>query len=110
MKITKFLNIDIEPAPPELELEIEMQCREIMKSNDLDNVKRYCTHMVRKKFDQDIFMASLLNRLIELEADRVVVEMRKQKTKKPYCKVFSYSLISLSVKSFTNNLSILSIS
>ena len=32
MKITKFLNIDIEPAPPELELEIEMQCREIMKS------------------------------------------------------------------------------
>ena len=81
MKITKFLNIDIEPAPPELELEIEMQCREIMKSNDLDNVKRYCTHMVRKKFDQDIFMASLLNRLIELEANRVVVEMRKQKRK-----------------------------
>ena len=81
MKVTKFLNIDIEPAPPELELEIEMQCREIMKSNDLDNVKRYCTHMVRKKFDQDIFMASLLNRLIELEANRVVVEMRKQKRK-----------------------------
>ena len=39
MKITKFLNIDIEPASPELELEIEMQCREIMKSNDLDNVE-----------------------------------------------------------------------
>ena len=58
MKIAKFLNIDIEPAPPELELEIEMQCREIMKSNDLDNIKRYCTHMVRKKFDQDVFMAS----------------------------------------------------
>ena len=37
--------------------------------------------MVRKKFDQDIFMASLLNRLIELEANRVVVEMRKQKRK-----------------------------
>ena len=81
MKITKFLNIDIEPAPPELELEIEMQCREIMKSNDLDNIKRYCTYMVRKKFDLDIFMASLLNRLIELEANRVVVEMRKEKKK-----------------------------
>ena len=81
MKITKFLNIDIEPAPPELELEIEMQCREIMKANDIDNVKRYGTHMVRKKFDQDIFMASLLNRLIELEANRVVAEMRKEKKK-----------------------------
>ena len=33
MKITKFLNINIEPAPPEMELEVEMQCREIMKRN-----------------------------------------------------------------------------
>jgi len=81
MRITKFLNINIEPAPPEMELQIEMQCREIMQSDDLDNIKRYCTHMVRKKFDQDIFMASLLNRLIELEANRVVAEMRKEKPK-----------------------------
>ena len=79
MKITKFLNIDIEPAPMEMQLEVEMQCREIMQANDLDNVKRYCTHLLRKKFDQDIFMASLLNRLIELEAYRVVTEMRKEK-------------------------------
>ena len=42
--------------------------------------------MVRKKFDQDIFMASLLNRLIELEADRVVKEMRKEKPKNLYPK------------------------
>ena len=81
MKITKFLNIDIEPAPPELELEVEMQCREIMKSDNLVDIKKYCTYMVRKKFDQDIFMASLLNRLIELEANRVVVEMRQEKKK-----------------------------
>ena len=47
MKITKFLNIDIEPAPPELELEIEMQCREIMKSNDLDNVKRLVVDLLK---------------------------------------------------------------
>tara|TARA_R100000773_G_scaffold17980_1_gene16293 strand:- start:246 stop:521 length:276 start_codon:yes stop_codon:yes gene_type:complete len=88
MKITKFLNINIEPAPPELELEIEMQCREIMKSNDLENVKKYCTHMVRKKFDQDIFMASLLNRLIELEANLVVKELRKTKLRNPIAKFF----------------------
>ena len=81
MKITNFLNIDIEPAPPEMELQIEMQCREIMQAHDIDNVKRYCTHMVRKKFDQDIFMASLLNRLIEMESDRVIREMRKEKKK-----------------------------
>ena len=88
MRITKFLNINIEPAPPEMELQIEMQCREIMQSDDLDNIKRYCTHLVRKKFDQDIFMASLLNRLIELEANRVVAEMRKVKPKNPLKKFF----------------------
>tara|TARA_A100001035_G_scaffold10634_1_gene7468 strand:+ start:273 stop:548 length:276 start_codon:yes stop_codon:yes gene_type:complete len=88
MKITKFLNINIEPAPPEMELEVEMQCREIMKSDDLDNIKRYCTHMVRKKFDQDIFMASMLNRLIELEANAVVKELRKRKPTNPIAKFF----------------------
>jgi len=88
MKITKFLNIDIEPAPPELELQVEMQCREIMQANDLDNIKRYCTHLVRKKFDQDIFMASILNRLIELEANAVVKELRKRKPSNPIKKFF----------------------
>ena len=88
MKITKFLNINIEPAPPELELEIEMQCREIMKADDLVDIKRYCTHLVRKKFDQDIFMASFLKRLIELEANRVVAEMRQRKPKNPLKRFF----------------------
>ena len=88
MKITKFLNINIEPAPPEMELEVEMQCREIMKVNDLDNLKRFCTHLVRKKFDQDIFMASMLNRLIELEANAVVKEIRQKKHINPIKKFF----------------------
>ena len=88
MKITKFLNINIEPAPPEMELEVEMQCREIMKANDLDNIKRYCTHLVRKNFDQDIFMASMLNRLIELEANAVVKELRTRKPRNPIAKFF----------------------
>ena len=88
MKITKFLNIDIEPAPPEMELEVEKECREIMKADDLDNIKRYCTHLVRKKFDQDIFMASMLNRLIELEANAVVKELRERKPINPIKKFF----------------------
>ena len=88
MKITKFLNINIEPAPPEMELEVEMQCREIMKVNDLDNLKRFCTHLIRKKFDQDIFMASILNRLIELEANAVVKEIREEKPTNPIKKFF----------------------
>jgi len=60
MKLKKFLNIDIEPAPPELELSVEMRCRDIMQSTDYDNIKRYCTHLIRHQLDQDVFLANLI--------------------------------------------------
>ena len=88
MKITKFLNIDIQPAPPEMELEVEMQCRDIMNADNFIDIKRYCTHLLRKKFDQDVFMASMLNRLIELEAKIVVDQIRKEKKTNPIKKFF----------------------
>ena len=81
MKITKFLNINIEPVPTEMELDVELRCREIMASDDIDSIKRYCTHLVRYKLDQDVFLASMLGRLVELEANRVVTEMRTEKSK-----------------------------
>ena len=80
MNLKKFLNIEIEEAPPELQLSVEMRCREIMQSEDYDNIKRYCTHLVRHKMNQDVFLASLLGRLVELEANLVVKEIRKKKT------------------------------
>ena len=78
MNIKKFLNIEIEEAPPELQLSVEMRCREIMQSEDYDNIKRYCTHLVRHQMNQDVFLASLLGRLVELEANLVVKEIRKK--------------------------------
>ena len=88
MKITKFLNIDIEPAPIEMQLDVEMRCREIMASNEVNDIKKYCTHLVRHKLEQDVFLASMLNRLIELEAAAVVREVRKQKKTNPVKKFF----------------------
>mgnify|MGYP003149073334 CR=1 FL=1 len=88
MNIKKFLNIDIEPAPIEMQLDVEMRCREIMKSNDVVNIKRYCTHLVRHKLEQDVFLASMLNRLIELEAAAVVKEVREKKKTNPVKKFF----------------------
>ena len=76
MKINKFLNIDVEPAPLEMKLDVEMRCREIMESNDIDNIKRYCTYLVKHKLDQDMFLASMLGRLVELEANLVVQQVR----------------------------------
>ena len=78
MNIKKFLNIEIEQAPPELQLSVEMRCREIMQSKDYDNIKRYCTHLVRHQMHQDVFLASILGRLVELEAENVVQRVRNK--------------------------------
>ena len=75
----KFLNIEIEEAPPELQLSVEMRCRDIMQSEDYDNIKRYCTHLVRHQMDQDVFLASMLGRLIELEAALVKKSLAEEK-------------------------------
>jgi len=78
MNLKKFLNIEIEEAPPELQLSVEMRCREIMQSKDYDNIKRYCTHLVRHQMHQDVFLASILGRLVELEAENVVKKVRNK--------------------------------
>ena len=79
MEKETFLNIEIEPAPVELQLSVEMRCREIMKSNDIDNIKKYCTHLVRHQMKQDVFLAGLLGRVVELEAKEIVEENKKNK-------------------------------
>ena len=64
----KFLNIEIEDPPVELQLSVEMRIREILKSDDVVGIKKYCTHLIRHQMKQDVFLASLLGRVIELEA------------------------------------------
>jgi|TARA_B100000073_G_scaffold247987_1_gene208300 hypothetical protein len=64
----KFLNIEIEEPPVELQLSVEMRVREILKSDDVIGIKKYCTHLIRHQMKQDVFLASLLGRVIELEA------------------------------------------
>ena len=86
--IKKFLNIDIEEPPAELQLSVEMRCRDVMASDDMDNIKRYCTHLIRHQMNQDVFLASMLGRLIELEANAVVKEIRKEKKTNPIKKFF----------------------
>jgi hypothetical protein len=64
----KFLNIEIEEPPVELQLSVEMRIREVLKSDDYVGVKKYCTHLIRHQMKQDVFLASLLGRIIDLEA------------------------------------------
>ena len=73
-----FFNIKLETPPPELELSVEMRCREVMKSNNFDDVKKYCIHLIRYQMKQDVFLAGMLGRLAELEALNVVEKTRKK--------------------------------
>ena len=77
-----FFNIDFETPTPELELSVEMRCREVMKSDDFDNVKRYCTHLIRHQMRQDLFLTGMLGRLAELEALIAIKEMKQEKLRK----------------------------
>ena len=77
-----FFNIDFETPTPELELSVELRCREVMQSKNFDDVKRYCTHLIRHQMKQDLFLAGMLGRLAELEALNAIREMKKEKLKK----------------------------
>jgi len=77
-----FFDIEFENPPPELELSVEMRCREVMNSDDFDNVKRYCTHLIRYQMRQDVFLSGMLGRLAELEALMTIKEMRKERSNK----------------------------
>ena len=75
----RFLNIELEEPPVELQLSVEMRIREVLKSDDYDGVKRYCTHLIRHQMKQDVFLASLLGRIIELEAMLTKKHIREER-------------------------------
>jgi len=81
-----FFNIKLETPPPELELSTEMRCREVMNSDNFDDIKKYCIHLIRYQMKQDVFLAGMLGRLAELEAlitiKKIREEKKKNKTKK----------------------------
>ena len=84
-----FFNIELETPPPELELSVEMRCREVMKSNNFNEVKKYCTHLIRYQMKQDVFLAGMLGRLAELEALHVIKQTRKKTLWKRFKAVLS---------------------
>ena len=75
----KFLNIEIEEPPVELQLSVEMRIREVLNSDDYDGVERYCTHLIRHQMKNDVFMAGLLGRVVELEAILAKKELTEER-------------------------------
>jgi len=77
MDTPNFLNIEIEEPPLELQLSVEMRVRDVLNSNDYDDVKKYCTHLIRHQMKQDVFLAGVLSRVLELEAILAKVDLKE---------------------------------
>ena len=77
MDTPNFLNIEIEEPPLELQLSVEMRVRDVLNSNDHDDVKKYCTHLIRHQMKQDVFLAGVLSRVLELEAILTKVDLKE---------------------------------
>ena len=75
----KFLNIEIEEPPIELQLSVEMRIRDVLTSDDHDGVKKYCTHLIRHQMKQDVFLAGLLGRVVELEGLLIKKQMKEER-------------------------------
>ena len=75
----KFLNIELEEPPIELQLSVEMRVREVLKSDDYVGVKKYCTHLIRHQMKQDVFLAGLLGRVVELEGLLVQKQIKEER-------------------------------
>jgi len=78
MEKQKFLNIEIDEPPIELQLSVEMRIREVLKSDNYDDVKRYCTHLIRHQMKQDVFLAGVLERVVELEIKLARRELKEE--------------------------------
>ena len=72
-----FLNIEIEEPPLELQLSVEMRIRDVLNSDDYDDVKKYCTHLIKHQMKQDVFLAGVLSRVLELEAILAKVDLNE---------------------------------
>ena len=82
MNTDSFFNIDFETPTPELELSVELRCREIMNNQDIDEVRKHCINLIRHQMRQDIFLAGMLGRIAELEALHAIKEMKNEYPKK----------------------------
>ena len=60
----KFVIFAEEP-PVELQLSVEMRCREIEKNPDIDYIRRYCISLVRNNAKRDAIFAATLQELAE---------------------------------------------
>jgi len=81
MNHKEFFNILIGNPPPEVELEIEIKCREVKDLPDFA-IKQYCLDLVKQVRLQDMLLMSALVRISETETELYRLERKLEQYKK----------------------------
>ena len=77
----EFFNILIGNPPPEVELEIEIKCREVKELPDFV-IKDYCCDLVKQIRLQDMLIMAALVRISETETELYRLERRLNQHKR----------------------------
>jgi hypothetical protein len=77
MNHKEFFDILIGNPPPEVELEIEIKCREVKELPNLV-IKEYCCDLVKQVRLQDMLLIAALVRISETETELYRLERRLQ--------------------------------
>tara|TARA_R100000654_G_scaffold4516_2_gene13383 strand:+ start:366 stop:674 length:309 start_codon:yes stop_codon:yes gene_type:complete len=81
MNHKEFFDVLIGNPPPEIELEIEIKCREVKELPD-SVIKDYCCDLVKQIRLQDMLLVAALIRISDTESELWRLEQRLQHYKK----------------------------
>jgi len=81
MNHKEFFDVLIGNPPPEVELEIEIKCREVKELPDLA-IKEYCCDLVKHVRLQDMLLVAALVRISDVETKNYHLEKQLRQYKK----------------------------
>jgi len=82
MNHKEFFDVLIGNPPPEVELEIEIKCREVKELPDFV-IKDYCCDLVKHVRLQDMLLVAALVRISDTESELWKIEQKLEQYKKP---------------------------
>ena len=80
MKDDGFMKMIGSKLPPETELAVEMRCREVWASEDIEQIKDICIDLMKNHARAEAVLSKAMMKVIELEATLAVMKTPRKKT------------------------------
>jgi len=80
MKDDGFMKMIHTELSPEVELAIELRCREVWACEDIKTIKSFCIDMMKNHARAEAVLSKAMMRVIELEATLAVLQAKTKKS------------------------------